>query len=184
MNLILLGIQGSGKGTQAQLLKEYGYKIFETGAQLREISAQDTELGKEVKQIIDGGNLVSDKLVCKLAENFIQENPDSPIIFDGIPRNQSQFETVIQMFQQKAPNFQVLFFELDDETAITRLKKRALLEGRNDDTPEGIKKRIEIFKNHTYPLLDKFKQICPIITVDASRTIEEVNIETQNKLKL
>ena len=113
MNLILLGIQGSGKGTQARLLKEYGYKIFETGAQLREISAQDTELGKEVKQIIDGGNLVSDKLVCKLAENFIQENPNSPIIFDGIPRNQSQFETVIQMFQQKAPNFQVLFFELN-----------------------------------------------------------------------
>ena len=184
MNLILLGIQGSGKGTQARLLEEYGYKIFEPGAQLREIAKQNTPQGKEIKQIIDSGNLVSDKIVCKLAEDFIQKHPNSPIIFDGIPRNQSQFATVIDMFQRKAPNFQVLFFELDDQTAIERLQKRAVLENRNDDTPEGIQQRIQIFKKHTYPLLDRFKEICPVITVDASKTIQEVNIETQTKLNL
>ncbi len=184
MNLVLLGIQGSGKGTQARLLEKYGYKIFEPGSQFREIAQQDTIFGKEIKQIIDSGNLVSDKIVCRLAEDFIQKHPNSPIIFDGIPRNQSQFDTVISMFQKKAPNFQVLFFELDDQTAIERLKKRAVLENRNDDTPEGIQQRIQIFKNHTYPLLDKFKEICPIIRVDASKTIQEVNIETQTKLNL
>jgi len=184
MHLIFLGIQGSGKGTQAKLLLDKGYKLFETGAQLRAIAEQDTNLGKEITKMQESGNLVSDKLVCQLAANFIDSNPNSQIIFDGIPRNEGQYNEVVPMLQKKAPNFQVVNFELDPQTALTRMEKRAAIENRSDDTPEAMQRRIAIFKEHTAPLLDKFTQICSVISVDASQSIEAVNQECQSKLKL
>jgi len=184
MHLILLGIQGSGKGTQAKLLLDQGYKLFETGAQLRSIAKEDSELGKEIKAIIESGNLVSDELVCRLAANFIDSNKDSYIIFDGIPRNKSQYEAVVPMLQEKKVDFKVINFELDSDTAKKRMMKRAEIENRTDDTPEIMEKRIQIFLENTKPLLDEFSKVTEVINIDASQSIESVNIEVHNKLGL
>jgi len=184
MHLIFLGIQGSGKGTQAKLLLDKGYKLFETGAELRNIAKQDSELGKEIKEILESGNLVSDKLVCQLAANFIDSNPGTPIIFDGIPRNLKQYNEVVPMLLEKAPDFKVINFVLDEQTALERMQKRALIENRSDDTPEIMQKRISIFKEHTSPLLAKFEESTQVISVDASQSIEEVNSEVHKKLNI
>jgi adenylate kinase len=184
MHLILLGIQGSGKGTQARLLLEHGYKLFETGAQLRLIAKEDSDLGKEVKSIIESGNLVSDELVCRLAANFIDSNKGSRIIFDGIPRNIQQFNAVVPMLQEKNLEFSILNFELDKQTAIERMLKRAEIENRTDDTPEIMEKRIEIFQNDTLPLLDEFRKITNVFSVDASQSIEKVNQDVHKALNL
>jgi len=184
MHLIFLGIQGSGKGTQAKLLLDKGYKLFETGAQLRSIAREDSELGKEVKSIIESGNLVSDELVCRLAANFIDSNKESFIIFDGIPRNKQQFDKVVPMLQEKKVNFKVINFELDADTAKQRMIKRAAIENRTDDTPEIMEKRIAIFKQSTQPLLEEFTKTTEVINIDASRSIEDVNTEVHNKLGL
>ena len=184
MHLIFLGIQGSGKGTQAKLLLDKGYKLFETGAQLRSIAQEDSDLGKEVKTIIESGNLVSDELVCRLAANFIDSNKESFIIFDGIPRNQKQFDKVVPMLQSKNIEFKIVNFQLDSDTAKKRMIKRAEIENRTDDTPEIMEKRISIFNESTKPLLNEFSKITDVINIDASQSIEDVNKEVHNKLSL
>jgi len=184
MHLVFLGIQGSGKGTQAKILQSKGYKLFETGAELRNIAKQDTELGKQIKETLESGNLVSDKLVCQLAANFIDTNPNTPIIFDGIPRNLAQFQEVVPMLQIKAPNFKVIHFVLDEATALERMQKRASIENRSDDTPEIMQKRIAIFKEHTAPLLEQFSKNTQVISIDASQSIDEVKNEFHKKLNI
>jgi len=182
MHLIFLGIQGSGKGTQAKLMLDQGYKLFETGAELRNIASTDTELGREIKEILESGNLVSDKLVCQLAANFIDSNPGTPIIFDGIPRNMAQFKEVVPMLKQKAPDFKVIHFELDEKTAFERMEKRAKIENRSDDTPEIMNKRISIYKQHTAPLLQTFAEEVEVIKINAAQSIQDVNTEVITKL--
>jgi len=88
-DLILIGRQGSGKGTQGKLLAEkFGYKIFVTGDELRAIAKEDSELGREVKAITERGDLVSNEIVMAIVANFIQNLEEGvQVIYDGIPRS-------------------------------------------------------------------------------------------------
>lgn len=88
---MLVGIQGSGKGTQARLiLDKFGYKLFDTGAELRKISASETELGAKIREIIEAGNYVPSEYIRDTISHFIAENSDSPILFDGPIRSKEQ----------------------------------------------------------------------------------------------
>jgi len=184
-NLILLGIQGSGKGTQAKILVEkYGFKIFETGGELRSIAKTDTELAKRIKSIIESGNLVDSETIMDLVENFLNENKESNIIFDGIPRNIDQYNAFTKLEEKLQLKTRVVNFDLSDDKALARLLKRAEIENRSDDTPEVISKRIEIFHTQTKPLLSNFAKSHEVYHVNADQDIEAIHLELVSKLKL
>jgi len=138
-DLILFGVQGCGKGTQGRILaEENGYKVFETGKELRALIAdENSELGKKIKEIVEGGNLVSDEVVIEIVENYVKDVPAEPasasselrtgrqaIIFDGLPRKVSQkdlFEEVMEKYDRKPL---AVMIHISDETALARLGNR------------------------------------------------------------
>jgi adenylate kinase len=185
MNLIFFGIQGSGKGTQAKLLAEkFGFKIFETGAELRTLAAQDNELGKKVKSIIEAGHLVSSELVLEIVENFVQNNLNNSVIFDGIPRNEDQNIAFKGILEKYNIQYTAIHFKLEKDEALKRLFKRAEIENRADDNEESINRRINIFYNDTLPIIESFQAIGKLVEVDASPSIEEIFTDLTKKLEL
>lgn len=176
-DLILIGIQGSGKGTQAKILaKSQGYQIFETGGALRSIAAEDSELGKQVKEITTRGDLVPNEIVMEIVKDFVNHKADKtkPIIFDGIPRSEEQRQSLEKLLAELKRDFQVLHITLSEEEAFNRLIKRAEIEGRADDNPEAIKKRIQNFYDFTSPLLSPWTAQGKVIEINGDQAIEKV----------
>ncbi len=195
-DIILIGKQGSGKGTQAQILaKNFDYLIFETGKKLREITLTDSELGRKVKEITTRGDLVPNDIVMEIVQYFLKNtSKDIPIIFDGIPRSQNQLETLDMLLQNMGREYQVLNIEISDKEAFSRLGKRVScsdcghtfgkdicpkcgstkLSRRADDVPVAIQKRLDNFQKHTAPLVEIWKQRNVLIVIDGESTEEEV----------
>src|SRR3989338_7866396 len=130
MDIVLFGIQGSGKGTQARkLAEEFGYILFETGGALRAIAATDSDLGRQVKEIIDSGHHVSPEIVMDVVNAAVKRCPkDKPIIFDGIPRNMDQMEPFNQVLAGGGREFRCIEIHVDEEAAVQRILKRAEIE--------------------------------------------------------
>lgn len=185
-DLILVGIQGSGKGTQARILAaNHGYQIFETGGALRAIATGDSELGKQVKEITTRGDLVSNEIVMDIVSDFI-ENLDgsAPVIFDGIPRSEEQRVSLEALLEKKDRSFEVLAIELSEKEAFDRMFKRAESEGRADDNETAMKKRIENFYNFTAPMLDTWRKAGRLIQVCGEHAIEDVTVRIKKALSL
>lgn len=200
MDIILFGIQGSGKGTQGKLLKDrYETAYFETGAELRRLASEDSDLGKKVKEIIEAGHLVPNEVVMEIVEDFLKNVPEGKsVIFDGIPRKMVQAETLIKLLNDNNREYKALILDLSKEQALERLTKRRICskckevypasyaedncekcEGelitRTDDNAESIKVRLQAFEDETMPVINKFEEEGNLIHVDASGTIEEVD---------
>lgn len=180
MDLILFGIQGSGKGTQAKIIAEkFDLEIFETGAELRKLAQEDTELGKKVKTLIEAGHLVPDEIVIQIVKNFLEPLPKTQrILFDGVPRKIIQQKAFDELIKNLDRNFIGILIEIPEEETIQRLLAR----GRNDDTAEGIKNRIEHFKKETLPVIEDYKQRGKMITINGSQPIEKVGEEISSKV--
>jgi len=186
-DLILIGPQGSGKGTQAKILAEkFGFKIFETGGELRKIAADESsELGRKVKKITTRGDLVPNEIVMEIVSEFI-ENADgtSPIIFDGIPRSEVQRVSLEKLIADKKRDFIALEISLTEEETFARLKKRAQIEGRADDNLESIKKRLKNFHTHTAPLLNVWREAGKLVSVNGNQDLDQVSADIIEKLNL
>jgi adenylate kinase len=168
MNLIIMGPQGSGKSTQGDLLAEkLGIPHIQTGGIFREITKQDTDLGRMVKALIDNGNLVDDETTYRVLDQAIAPLK-SGFILDGFPR------TLAQAKRESFPVDKVIYVRLTDEEGIKRITSRAAIENRADDTPEAVAKRLQIYHQSTEPILDYYRQQGKLIEVDGSGTIEEV----------
>jgi adenylate kinase len=186
VNILLLGPQGSGKGTQAKRISdEYGLAHIATGDILRRAIAAQTPLGLEVKPIVENGALVPDALMINLIrERLEDEDTREGFILDGFPRTMAQAQALDVMLAEIGRDADVVFaLDVDDATAVERLRKRALEEGRRDDTPEAIARRLTDYHEKTKPLIDYYRLRGNLVGVHGERPIDQVFAEIQEALE-
>ena len=204
MDLIFFGMQGAGKGTLGKAIAaKYGLQIFETGGELRRLAAEDSELGRKIKGIIEAGNLVSNEVVMEIVENFVENlEANSPILFDGIPRSVEQAKTLNALLDKHGREYKGVLIKITRETALKRLTTRRIdpvtkkvypadyphdvsedgneLVTRKDDNPEAIEKRLELFQTETLPAIELYAD--RMITLDGEPTIEVVQKNAEEVL--
>lgn len=185
-DIILIGRQGSGKGTQGKILAEkFGYHIFETGSALREIAQQDSALGQQVKEITGRGDLVSNEIVMEIVREFLAGlSPSTPVIFDGIPRSEIQRESLEIELEKANRDWNALEIRISNEEAVHRLLKRAEIEGRADDNIVAIQKRLENFETHTQPILDIWAERDLLVAINGKAEIDLVHAAVVEALEL
>ena len=176
MNVLILGPQGAGKGTQAKrIATEYGIPHIATGDLYRAEIAADTELGRRVAPLLASGTLVPDEITIPLVRRMIETEGTSGFVLDGYPRNLTQAEALDAMLDEiDRPLDVVLLLELDDTIAFERLLKRAELEGRPDDTPEVIHRRLATYHDETEPVVERYLATGKLVKLHAERSIDEV----------
>ncbi|MFA6039471.1 MAG: nucleoside monophosphate kinase [Candidatus Peribacteraceae bacterium] len=177
MDLLLFGIQGSGKGTQAKRLAEaFGFDIFEAGGELRKIAADGSELGQTVKSYIDQGKLVPHGIIMQVVKEAIQKRPAGQrILFDGIPRDGDQQKDFDAVMKEVGRDFRAIHLLLDPEEGVQRILGRAKIEGRADDAnEETIRRRMKTFVEKTMPVIESYKEEGRVVEVDGKRSMDEV----------
>jgi adenylate kinase len=186
VNVLLLGPQGSGKGTQAKRIQaEYGIPHIATGEILRAAMEEGTELGLKVKPIVESGQLVPDELMIDLIRDRLME-PDAErgFILDGFPRTSPQAHALDAMLDEIGRNLSIVFeFQLPDEVARERLSRRAEIEGRADDTPEVIDRRLALYHEQTEPLVEHYRAQGNLVGVHANKSVDGVFAEVQDALE-
>jgi adenylate kinase len=185
VNLLVLGPQGSGKGTQAaRLSDDHGIPHVSTGEMFRSAVAAGSDLGRRVEQILAAGELVPDDLtVALIRERLAEPDAERGFVLDGFPRNLAQAEALDAMLAEIGRTLDaVLFFDLSDEIALERLLGRARDEGREDDTPEAIRRRLEIYHEQTEPVVERYRATGKLVPLHAERTVDEVFTEIEAAL--
>jgi adenylate kinase len=176
-NFIFLGPPGSGKGTQAKVLAQrLGIPHISLGDILRAEVKQNSPIGQRAKEFMNAGKLVPDELTIELTEQRISQPDCRPgFIIDGFPRSAAQAEAMDRMLaEKKLPLEAVIYFHVSEQETVTRLLKRAQIEGRADDSAEAIRTRFEVYEKTTRPLIDHYKQLGKLKEINAARTIEEI----------
>jgi adenylate kinase len=179
VNILLLGPQGSGKGTQAKRIKAtYGVAHIATGDMIREIKEQETEVGRELKLVYDRGDLVSDDLMIRMIESRLSRGDTLPgFVLDGFPRTMPQAEALDELLLELDRTLDVVFaFHVPDtRDLVERMRIRAAEENRSDDTPEAIQRRLELYERETAPLVEYYRTTRGnVVGIHADRTVEEV----------
>jgi adenylate kinase len=185
LDVLLLGVQGSGKGTQAKrIASEYGLAHIATGDILRRAMADGSELGRRVRPIYDRGDLVPDDLMIELIRERLQaEDTRDGFILDGFPRTMPQAEALDTMLAEIDRPLTVVFeLQVPEDVAIERLERRAADEGRVDDTPEAIARRIDLYRRETEPLVSHYRLAGNLVGIHGDRPENEVFAEIQQAL--
>ena len=187
MNLLVLGPQGAGKGTQAKRISsDYGIPHVSTGDMFRAAQAEGTEFGKQVGAIMESGQLVPDGLTIAMIEERLSK-PDAQegFVLDGFPRTLAQAEALDAMLGGISRGLDaILFFDVPDEVGMDRALKRAELESRPDDTPEVISKRLAVYHEETEPIVEYYRVTGKLVPLHAERSIEDVWSEIENALRM
>ncbi|MEZ5460896.1 adenylate kinase [Dokdonella sp.] len=177
MRLVLLGAPGSGKGTQAAMLRD-SLRIphISTGDLLRAAVKAGTPLGLQAKAVMDAGKLVSDDIVLGMLEDRVAEqDARAGFILDGYPRNLAQcaaLEALLDRINQ--PLDVAVKLDVPNELIVERIAGRAAAEGRVDDTPETVRARLRVYAEQTAPVADHFAAIGKLVTVDGVGELDEV----------
>jgi adenylate kinase len=206
MNIILFGPPGAGKGTQGSLLEErYDLVRLSTGDLLREAVRKGTALGLQAKGFMDAGELVPDAVILGMVGEVMQARPDrGGFIFDGFPRTSAQALALDAMAREMgSPINAVLVLRVDDEELVRRLSGRlscpkcgrishrhsdppakegicdacgGALVQREDDREETVRRRLDVYREQTAPVLETFESLgVPIRHVDGDRSVDDVN---------
>ena len=208
MNIVLLGAPGAGKGTQAQkLVAEYGLDHISTGDLLRAAVKAQSELGMKAKEYMDAGQLVPDQLVIDLVkERLSADDAKAGFILDGFPRNTAQAVTLDSELQNMDLKLdEALLVAVEPEVIIERLSSRRTCKvcgctapagtetcpnccgemyQRDDDKPETIRKRLDVYKNQTSPLIEYYKGHGILKEVNGDRPVDEVFADVKTLLAL
>jgi adenylate kinase len=182
MRILILGPQGSGKGTQAKRIAESrGMAHVATGDMLRKAMAEGTPLGLQVKPIYDRGDLVPDELMINLIRERI-EGQDGYVL-DGFPRTLPQAEALDAMLDEIGqPLDAVLLLLVSDDVATDRLRDRAAAEGRADDAPDAIRNRLRLYHELTEPVVERYRTEGTLLTIDGEGTVEDVENDIREAL--
>ena len=166
---------------------EYGIPHISTGDMFRALEQEaGTELGKRVGEIMATGTLVPDELTIAMIENRLNQ-PDAAegFVLDGFPRNLAQAGALDAMLGSIGRGLDaILFFDVPDEVGFERALRRAELEDRTDDTPEVIRKRLEIYHNETKPIIEHYRTTGKLVPLHAARSIENVWSEISDALAM
>jgi adenylate kinase len=186
LNLLVLGPQGAGKGTQAKRISaEYGVPHIATGDMFRAAIAEGTELGKQVEPLLAAGTLVPDEItIALIQERLGRPDAEEGFVLDGFPRNLVQAEALDTMLGGIGRGLDaILFFDVPDSVGIERALSRAAIEGRADDTPEVIARRLETYHSETEPIVEHYRMTGKLVPLHAARTVEEVWTEISSALQ-
>jgi adenylate kinase len=164
----------------------YGIPHIATGDMIREMMARDTELGRELREVYDRGDLVSDEQMIELIRDRLSRGDTvAGFVLDGFPRTMTQAEALDELLAEFGRELDVVFdFRVPDrDVLLQRLLKRAEDEGRSDDTPEAIKRRLELYDRETAPLIEYYRSTrVNVVGLHADRTIDEVFREIEDAL--
>ena len=180
MFILILGAPGSGKGTQGKLLAErLGLPKITTGDILRAAMKNGTPLGVEAKKYYDEGKLVPDSVVLGMIKDELSRpEAKNGAIFDGFPRTAGQAELVDRTLAERGQRLNhILLLDVMEEDLVRRMKNRAQVEGRSDDTPEAIATRLQVYQRDTAPLIAHYAQRGIVHRVPGSGTVEEITGE-------
>jgi len=212
MNIILIGPQGSGKGTQARLLlTNYQLKHIEMGEILREEAKEPTKRGQLINTLInERGKLLPNGIVFEIFKEINQQQPTPPgYLFDGYPRTVSQFNLLEDYLVEKNQFIHLaIYLTISEQTAIDRLSNRVIcikckklynlktnppppdhicecggkIIRRPDDEPEIIKERMQLFEHSTQPVVNLLREKGILFTVDASQAIDAIFNEIKSEI--
>ena len=177
MDILLLGPPGAGKGTQGEILSQrLGLPRFATGDLLRDAVARRTPLGLQAKQVMEAGHLVGDDLILGVVrEELGRPAAARGVIFDGVVRTLPQADGVTALLAERGRRIdKVLFFDVSDAEILARLEKRRGVEGRPDDDPAAVGRRLEAYREQTAPVLAWFRDRGDVITIPAVGTVPEI----------
>ena len=192
MNLILLGPPGAGKGTQAKRIEDkYGLKQLSTGDMLRAEVAAGTALGQKAKAIMDAGQLVSDEIIiAMISSRMDQADCRNGVIFDGFPRTVAQAEALDRMLKEKGrPPCTVIELKVDEAVLVNRLNTRIAEmkargeQPRSDDNAETLRKRLQVYRDQTAPIIPHYEKKRALRSVDGMAEIEDVAAQIEAVLK-
>jgi len=187
LNLLVLGPQGAGKGTQAKhIASEYGIPHVSTGDMFRAAQAAGTAFGRQVGEIMASGSLVPDELtIAMIQERLSESDAQAGFVLDGFPRNLAQAEALDAMLAAIGRGLDaILFFDVSDEVGMERALSRSQLEGRADDTRELIAKRLRIYHSETEPIVEYYRATGKLVPLHADRSIDEVWSEISQSLQV
>ena len=185
MRLVLLGAPGSGKGTQASRLKEHlQVPHISTGDLLRAEVAAGSKLGREAKEVMASGNLVSDEILLGMLEDrFSRPDTANGFILDGYPRNLAQaaaLDTLLGRIGQ--PMDYAVQLDVPTDLLVERIAGRAAAEGRADDSPESVRTRLDVYDRQTAPVIDFYRQHGQLTVVDGVGSLDDVFSRIVEKL--
>jgi adenylate kinase len=177
VDILLLGPPGAGKGTQgAVIASRLGLPKFATGDLLRDAVKRGTPMGLKVKATMEAGELVSDDLIMGVVRDELTK-PEAArgVIFDGVVRTIPQAEGVARLLAEQGRDMDtVLFFEIADQVLLDRLERRREVEGRADDDPDAVKRRLRAYREQTAPVLELYRGKGKVQMIDAVGTVDEI----------
>ncbi len=178
MRLLIMGPPGAGKGTQAKRIAEhYGIPAISTGDIFRAMKTSDTPLARQVRAIMESGGYVSDEITNEIVKDRLaQSDCAAGFLLDGYPRTLQQVQTLDDyLAEADRPLDAVVSLLADIDEVVTRLLKRAEIDGRSDDNEETIRVRLQVYAEQTEPLLEVYRSRDTLVEVDGLGPIDEVS---------
>ena len=167
--VVLLGPPGSGKGTQAERLREeLGFATLATGDLLREARAENTDLGRSASDYMDRGDLVPDELIVAVTRDAIADLDDKPILLDGFPRTVAQADALADALDSHDRDLAAaVLIDVPDDVVVERISGRD--DAREDDKPETVRERLRVYHRETEPLIDYYDERGVLRRIDGTQ---------------